>query len=314
MEGGRLGGLHMVTRVFSGAFKGSAMLLGAALAVAAAPLRAENDAGAPVTVVAAADPFSALVGKTAAGANARRGVQRYAIASDGRMFLVEGKVGRARLKYLCAEGDPRLDCALDPEAFAEEIFPAMGARGPRGDIIYKSENGDVLLRIMSYGGATVFWPGKLNGEAASRSYGDDAALDLPPATLEDAMRRASLASAKLAQLIGRPIEFSTGPAFTAATQVSMASASAPATDSPDASVLADAIVRVAAGMAAVALDQTGAKVLGQRIDRVAFVEAPGRTPGLSLKGKTLTVAYDPAADVAGRPSSRAVREFLENSL
>jgi hypothetical protein len=298
--------------VFSGAFKSSAASVGAALAVFAAPLRAADDAAAPAAVVAAADPFSALVGGKSAGANSRRGVQRFAIASDGRMFLVEGKVGRARLKYLCAEGDTRLDCALDPEAYAEEIFPATGARGPRGDIIYKSENGDVLLRIMSYGGATVFWPGKVNGEAASKSYGDDSVLDLPHATLGDATRRASLASAKLAQLIGRPIEFGTGPAFTAATQVSMASA--PATGSPDASVLADAIVRVAAGMAAVALDQTGAKVLGQRIDRVAFVEAPGRTPGLSLKGKTLTVAYDPAADVAGRPSSRAVREFLENSL
>ncbi|MEQ1930410.1 MAG: DUF4908 domain-containing protein [Parvularculaceae bacterium] len=272
---------------------------------------------APAVVVAAADPFSALVGKSRAGdAKGARDVQRYAVASDGRMFLVEGKVGEARLKYLCADGDRRLDCSLDPEAYAEEVFVATGSRGPRGDIIYKGESGELLLRIMSYGGATVFWPGKTNGEAASRSYGDDAALDLAPASSVDARRRADLASEKLRELIGEPVVFDIGAsAPVMAARADLAPAAGTVAGEPpaeDATVLADAIMRAAAGLTEVAKDETGARVLRERIGRVAFT--PGTPPRLSLDGKTLKVVYDPSADAAGRSSSRAVRQFLENSL
>ena len=272
-------------------------------AVAAEPLGQPRDPAPGSIAIAAADPFSALVGKGRGGDAGRGGVQRYAIASDGRMFLVEGKIGRARLKYLCGENDARLDCALDPEAYAEEVFLATGQRGPRGDVIYKGENGDVLLRIMSYGGATVFWPGRTNGEAASKTYGDGGVLDLPPANRQDAERRAALAGAKFAALTGEAIAFDAG--------LEAPGDAADAAAHP-AAVLADAIVRVAAGMADVADDETGARVLKDRIDRVRFETGPA--PRLAIDGATLLVVYDPGADAAGRPSSRAVREFLENSL
>jgi hypothetical protein len=273
-----------------------------ATALAGEPLSAE-DAASPL--IAVADPFSALVGDKARADGRRAGeVQRFAVAADGRMFLVEGKVGAARLKYLCGDGDERPDCTLDPEAYAEEIFLATGARGPRGDIIYKGEDGSALLRIMSYGGATVFWPGKSNGEAASRTRGDDSPLALPPAGPPDVARRAELATRRLSALAGETIRFSTQPAPPAA--------AADLAASEDASVLADAIIRAVAGMEAVAGDATGRRVLGARIVEVRFEEASG--PGLALKGKTLTIGYDPEGDAAGRPSSRAVREFLENSL
>jgi hypothetical protein len=281
-------------------------LLAIAVAVATRPLGAQTDM-APA-IIAAADPFSALVGKSRP-AEARRvgGVQRYAVASDGRVFLVEGKVGRARLKYLCTEGDQRLDCSLDPEAYAEEIFIATGARGPRGDVIYKDASGNVLLRLMSYGGATVFWPGKSNGEAASRSYGEEGALNLPPATWEDARRRAGLAAERLGAIAGGSFVFSIEGAEADAPAPGAAAAS-----SGDATVLADAIVRAAAGMADVARDETGARALRERVSKATFVR--GVTPKLSLDGKSLIVVYNPSEDAAGRPSSRAVREFLENSL
>lgn len=282
-----------------------ALLAGATLS-APMPAYAETaqSVGAAPFTVAAADPFSALVGKAPGAARRSGAVQRFTVAADGRMFLVEGKVGGARLKYLCTDGDPRLDCSLDPNAFAEEIFLATGARGPRGDVIFKDENGDVLLRIMSYGGATVFWPGKTNGEAASKTHGDDSALNLPPASRQDAARRAELAARTLGGLMGESIEFNIGtfrPASASETETSA-----------DAAVLADAVVRAAAGMAEVARDQTGARVLRERIVQVKFTA--GGAPKLSLDGKSLIVTYNPSADVAGRPSSRAVREFLENSL
>ncbi|MBY0421464.1 MAG: DUF4908 domain-containing protein, partial [Parvularculaceae bacterium] len=80
----------------------------------------------------------------------------------------------------------------------------------------------------------------------------------------------------------------------------------------EASVLADAVARVASGIAAVARDATGARAVSQRISSVRFVEAA--RPGLSLDGKTLIVSFDPGSGVAGRPSSDDVERFLESVL
>jgi hypothetical protein len=282
--------------------------------------------------VAAADPFSALVGKDPALAGPRPAVERYAIASDGRAFLVEGRIGEARLQFLCAESDPRLDCSLDPFGPAEEIYAAAGARGPRGDVIYKDPEGETLLRLMPYGGATVFWPGRRQGEAAARAFGEDAALNLPPANHQDALRRAARATQRLSALTGGSVLFDAGapaPAALAARSFAPAAPTAPssyaarpaaasasetadAAAAADAAVLADAIVRAAAGMAAVAADPTGARILGERIGVVRF--QPGHPPRLSVDGRVLTVIYNPEAGVAGRPSSRAVTRFLEESL
>jgi hypothetical protein len=275
-----------------------------ALLALSAPAKAEDLVGIPSAAVAAADPFSALVGekKKSKGAKSRP-VTRYAVASDGRMFIVEGKIGAARLKFLCADADPRIDCALDPEAFAEEIYLVNGVRGPRGDVIYKDETGATVLRVMSYGGATVFWPGKDLGEAASKSFGDDGPLLLPPADHEDAVRRAANVSQSLSAIVGATILFDPGAE-------SGAALADPAEGG--ASVLADAIMRVATGMSNVAKDQTGARILKERIGVVRFT--PSATPRLSIDGKVLTVFYNPGGDVAGRLSSTAVAKFLEISL
>jgi hypothetical protein len=53
-------------------------------------------------------------------------------------------------------------------------------------------------------------------------------------------------------------------------------------------------------------------VLGSRIKLVRFLR--GAPPRLALNGETFNVVYDPAAGLAGRPSSRAVARFLEDNL
>jgi hypothetical protein len=290
------------------AAKGSALtaMLGAALAAAlslgAAPAAPEN-LPRQRSAALAADPFSALVGKRRERESAKRAqVSRYAVAADGRYFLVEGRVGPARVKFLCGDDDPRLDCTLDPLGYAEEIHLASAARGPRGDVIYKDQAGEVLLRITAHGGATVYWPGLAAGEAASKSFGDDDALTLPSATRADAERRATAATARLSALTGEPIEFNLAPQTTPAD----------AALAEDDRVLADAVIRAAAGMIAVAGDPTGARVLGSRVSEVRFVA--GASPGIALEGRRLQIVYDPSNDAAGRPSSRAVAAFLEDSL
>lgn len=293
-----------------GAVRVLAISAWAAAVALSAPALAQTGAMAPIAV-ASADPFTALVGKGGGrgGARRNRAVQRYVVAADGRAFLVEGRVGEARLKFLCGESDPRLDCKIDPDAFAEEVFIATGVRGPRGDVIYKDESGAILLRLMSYGGATVFWPGAGGGEAASKSFGDDAALSLPRANHQDAVRRAARATARISALTGEAV------VFDAAAPIPAPGAAPAGPDNlieNDASVLSDAIVRVAAGMTRVAQDPTGARILGSRVNLVRFTI--GSPPRLSLNGARLDVVYDPASDAAGRPSSRAVAKFLEDSL
>ncbi len=295
-----------------------------------------------------ADPFSALVGKRSDRASRKAkdaGIERFVVSSDGRVFLFSNRNGDARIKFLCRDNDPRLDCRIDPEGPAEEIVSISGAKGPRGDMIYKNGEGDLILRIGSYGGATVFWPGDNLGQAASKSYGDGDTLELQQAGRGTAIRRAQSAAAHLSAITGEAILFDIGPrplrgplvasaAESGASRDSLAASfSAPASraaqpvgllresDAADATsepprtnaaVLSDAVARVAAGMMQVADDPTGARYLGASIKTVKFVE--GAPPSLSIDGSSLKVVFDPLGDIAGRPSSAAVAKFLEEAL
>ncbi|MEX0644360.1 MAG: DUF4908 domain-containing protein [Parvularculaceae bacterium] len=299
---------------------------------------------------AAADPFSALVGKrrdrASREAKASK-IERFVVSSDGRVFLFSNKGGEGRIKFLCRDNDPRLDCKIDPEGPAEEIVAISGAKGPRGDMIFKNDEGDLILRVGSYGGATVFWPGDRLGQAASKSYGDDDTLELQPAGRGAAIRRAQSAAAHLSAITGEAILFDIGPRPPRPAVIARSAEIAPAADSlsisfarsavepaaplpsmreadeeaysapaeatrADSAVLADAVARVAAGMMEVADDPTGARYLGARIKSVKFIE--GRPPSLAVEGSALKVVYDPLGDIAGRPSSSAVAKFLEESL
>ena len=278
--------------------------IGAALAVSAAfassgALTAR--AASPVAVSAqSANPFSALVGEPRQRRDRRRGradIERYVLAADDRVFLFEDHTDEARVTFLCGDSDPRLDCTLDPEGPAPEIYSLRPTRGPRGDVIYKNVEGETLLRIASYGGATVFWPGENRGFAASKSFGDDAPLQLPPADVAAASRRAQAATAVVSAITGAPIVFNIG---------------AQPVIGVDAPVLADAVMRTADALKTVADDPTGARIVASRVKRVVFIES--EAPGVTLTEAALEVRYVPNSDIEGRPSSAAVVRYLEETL
>lgn len=247
-----------------------------------------------------ADPFSALIGKRQPSAEreaASASVQRFVIASDDRAFLFQPGEREGRIKFLCGRNDPRIDCLIDTESPAEEIFLLTPMRASRGDVAWNDRRGETLLRVAAYGGVTVHWPGGARSLAASKSFGEDPPLTLGLATIETARARAQRATALISARVGAPVLFEIG------------------TPSPDseggASVLADAVVRAASGMARVADDPTGARVIAARIQRVEFAS---RDPGLGVEKGVLTVGYDPDRGVEGRPSSAAIAKFLEESL
>ncbi|MBL4619583.1 MAG: DUF4908 domain-containing protein [Marinicaulis sp.] len=262
--------------------------------------RAEPPVAYPIAAAQSSNPFSALVVKRRERRPTRGGrikIERYVLASDDRAFLFEQRQNEARVKFLCSPSDQRIDCLLDEAGPAPEIYLLRQTRGPRGDLIYKNAQGDTLLRIASYGGATVFWPGEAQGLAASKSFGDDSALRLIPVGRETALRRARAATATISAITGAPIIFDLGVT---------------PPDDTDATVLADAVMRAAKGLRNVADDPTGARIIAGRIERVTFL--PGEAPGVRLNEAVLEIHYVPNLDIAGRPSSVAISRLLEEAL
>jgi len=263
--------------------------------LAAAPARAADE------ILAQQDnPFSALVGKRRAPEEERtptNNVERYVLTTDDRMFLFEERDAGARVQFLCGDNDLRIDCTLDVAGPSPEIYELTATRGPRGDVIYKDARDDTLLRIAAYGGATVYWPGEERGVAASKSFGDDHPLRLGSADREAAVRRAQGAAAQVSALTGAPIYFDIGEN---------------ASSGDNAAVLADAVVMAAKGLARVAKDETGARIIAARIKRVAFL--PSTDAEISLGGEVLEIRYVPDMDIAGRPSSAKIAQFLEETL
>lgn len=281
----------------TGSAAAAASLLAALVSV---PAQAQDILSEDTMVVAqsSSNPFSALVGERRERRveNERNAnVQRFVLASDNRALLIQPRTRTARVQFLCGPNDRRLACTLDPEAPAAEIMLLTITRGPRGDSIFKNAEGETLIRIASYGGATVFWPGEVRGFAASKSFGETGPLELPVQSFQTAERRAKQASALVSAATGAPIVFDLIP-----------------DSSENAAVLADAVLRAAIGMRNVADDGTGAEILAGRISRVLF--QAGSASGLSVDGKTLRVTYVPDQDIAGRPSARVVERFLEDSL
>ncbi|NNE40212.1 MAG: DUF4908 domain-containing protein [Marinicaulis sp.] len=247
-------------------------------------------------------PFNALVGRKRVRrqttSNRRYQIDRYVLAADDRTLLFEARANEARVQFLCSDDDRRLDCLLDTELPSPEIIQLTATRGPRGDVIYKNSHGDTLLRIASYGGATVFWPGSFEGSAASKSFGDDPPLKLPSADIEVVSRRAKAATAYISAKTGAPIVFNVDVARS--------------NGAGDFGVLADAVLRTAAGIGSVAKDPTGAAIISNRISQVQFV---GReSPAVELSGDALVVGYSPTDDLDGRPSSATVSRYLEETL
>ena len=278
-----------------------AAALVAPMVLMATPVQAQPARVALAAAALSDDPFSALVGRRARVREVReerRPVERYVLASENRAFLFEDRGDTARVVFLCGPDDERLECVIDPYGPVEEIVVLSANRAPRGDITYKDLNGRTVLRLASYGGATVYWPGRQDGEAASKSFGERHALELLPTTFETAQLRAQAATARVSARFGRPVVFDLGKSGGG--------------DDADVSVLGGAVVSVAKGMAVAARDPALAKKIGSKIKRVKFVTAS--YPALEVKQNTLFVRYSEAGGVQRPISSIGVTRFLRREF
>jgi hypothetical protein len=170
-----------------------------------------------------------------------------------------------------------------------EVWVLYPSRAPRGDIIYKNDMGEPMLRATKLGGMTVFTPRRPGGSAAALD-GAGVPLRVPPlgpAALWHVLFQASIRCTRAGQhLIG--IE---------ALDVSSASDG----------LVADAAQVTSEAMAELAARPDG-KALLASVAKVAFVEGGGSN--VAVHGGVVTITVVPSQGLAGRPSSQRIMRAI----
>jgi hypothetical protein len=199
-------------------------------------------------------------------------VARY-VLDDGTVFVLDRTVPRPLLKF---EGSP-------------EIWSLQPQPAPRGDVIYKNDLGEPVLRATKLGGITLFTDDRPGGSAAALD-GPGAPIRLPVMGPQAVLERLAQASARASRASHRLITFS-------------------ADASPTSSALiADAATVVCEAVSRMTRNADGRALLA-RVKRVRLAE--GRKAGVQLAKGSLQITVAPAQGLAGRPSSERIVAVAE---
>lgn len=170
-----------------------------------------------------------------------------------------------------------------------EIWVLKPTPGPRGDVIYRNDVGDPMLRSMRVGGLTLFTPDQPMGTAAAIAGPAQALRPAAISTPGQLLQTLIQASTRVSRAAQKLIAFE-APDYTLGTEPVWA----------DAAVLtAEAFVRVGAG--------PGGRQIIARFVRVRFY--PGK-PAAALAGREVRIFVSPKDGVAGRPSSRRIATVI----
>lgn len=194
-------------------------------------------------------------------------VARY-VSETGEGFILDRSSERTLMRF---ENSP-------------EIWVLQPSVGPRGDIIYKNDIGQVLLRATRVGGLTLF-TGKRPAGASAALTGASSPIRLKAIGPVELLRILLGASARTSRLSRHRISFESEA-------------------TPDSSTLiADAAVLTVMAIERLSQRPDG-PAMTARIQRVVIVE--GRRPEVILRAGTLLIAVTPSLGVAGRPSSERI--------
>jgi hypothetical protein len=194
-------------------------------------------------------------------------VARY-VSEDGDSFVLDRTQGRTLLKF-----------DDNPEVWVLAPFPA-----PRGDIIYKNDLGEPVLRATRLGGVTVFTDARPGGAAAALAGGGQPIRLVPlgPQALLERLGQASLRASHAARHLV-PFDADATPASSALIA--------------DAALVAsEAVVRMAR--------RVDAKILLARLKQVRLAE--GRRASVQFTHGALQITVAPSQGLAGRPSSERI--------
>jgi hypothetical protein len=206
-------------------------------------------------------------------------------APDGRQFaapptaryLAEGGVG---FVFDRSQRRPMLKFDDSPEVWVLQPQPA-----PRGDVIYKNDQGEPMLRATRLGGVTVFTDRRPGGAAAALA-GGTSPLRLAPLGPQALLERLAQASARASRAARRlmPFDAEATPASSA--------------------LIADAAIVTSEAMVRMSRQPRSQKALG-KVRRVQLVE--GKRPAAEMDGDVLMITVSPGQGLAGRPSSHRIR-------
>lgn len=194
-------------------------------------------------------------------------VARY-VSDTGEGFILDRSSGRPLLKF---ESSYEV-WALQPEV------------GPRGDINYKNDLGQLILRATKLGGFTLFTR-KRPGGASAEVAGVAPALRLKPVSPLALYQLMRLSSGRASKASGRVIPFEAD---------SSAASSA---------LVADAAIIASEAMVRLSSTPKG-RVQLEKIAKVVIVE--GARPSVVLKNGVLLIVVAPGQGLAGRPSSERI--------
>lgn len=189
------------------------------------------------------------------------------VSEEGRVFVLDRTQPVPMLKF---EDSP-------------EVWVLLPSPAPRGDVIYKNDLGEPVLRATRLGGFTLFTEDRPNGEAVSLA-GGGSPLRLPPMSPQALGERMLQASYRSGRAARHSIAFQ-----------------AEATPASSA-LMGDAAVVVTLALFRLAEDGGGRPV--GRFNLVLFEE--GKKPSAMLKDNVLRIVVAPAVGLAGRPSSKRV--------
>lgn len=199
------------------------------------------------------------------------GAARYATPDGAVRFVLDRSGGRAALVRF--EGDPEVHV----------LRPTMAAGGGE---IYRTEDGDVMLRVTPHGGVIVYTRSLQTGAPAAEE-GRVERLTPEAIAFAEMQQRFRILQARARRSIGQTVTFSVPAEMSA----------------PAAGVVVDAAERAAEGLAAAPMTNV------RRI-----IITIGRTPAVALRGNQLFIQVAPQYGYAGRPSSITVRNVVTGAV
>jgi hypothetical protein len=221
---------------------------------------------APVSLLREA--YAARVGSEKAGQPL---TARYQM-DEGGAFVLDRSTVKPLLKF---DDDP-------------EIWALQAAPGPRGDVIYRNDVGEPMVRATRLGGMTVFTPKRPDGSAAAFD-GASPPLRVPSLSPQALFRTFYQASLRTSHAAGHQIGFETRQDA----------------DPTTAAYLADAAIVASEALGDIAAAPGGKAGLGHVTD---VVVAQGVKAGAALQKGVLTITIVSSQGVFGRPSSRRIEK------
>ena len=201
-------------------------------------------------------------------------VARYRL-DVGESFVID-RLGRDEALFKFDRGD--------------EVWALKGVTAAHGDVVFKNDMGEPVLRATRWGGVTLFTPATPGGMPAALEGGAVALHAVTSIGPQALLAVLAQSSARAGRAAGRTVLFN-APVVRAEVDWLFADA---------AQLAADAFVRAA---------QDGRRTFAARFSEVRL--STGRASGVAASGAVVLITIAPERGVAGRPSSLRILTVVE---